>query len=1258
MPEVTQKSRDDIQKILEIGKVDVGNGTLFGASTKRRASTNKLTLVISTGGSGLTAIQEAINSADQTLDPTYRQFAKFLVIDSDEDAIKGAAQPGITTQYISLAGANKRFLRENRSPFFKNFMPADYNVSKINPNGASQDRMTGKLKLYDVDDMGTNDFIIAQKIQNLFNGDWLPYANLNIDIMILTGISGGNGSGTFMDLAAIARKACHDAAVTGTVTVYGYIMLPDTADRFASSAASKKTLYRNGYAALKELESYMSQSFMPKRVLKVDRPDSSASITMDITTPLLDFPVLISGNYDDAVSMIAETIVNMIADNGGTFTQSSFYSNITTARPIAFSTAEVSYNGILKPYACPEDSHMYCAIGYAKASVPEKIIIPNAIGKICKSFFEVDQTTLAATGTQYRWCDTERKLTASEFDTQIRVLFGFDKTETVAADSLWKKLNHELEIAARLQENEYDIDLNSIIAGDGIDTYREGYQIEVRKTDAIERLNVFIKKLYEDFVFNASNIMKQYGPRALEYLYTGEGNFDAAANKAEDFSDRSIQTMLTRVETELRKRSSEHTEEPQKPEPLGLVAKAKEAVTHEIEHTWKQEFEAAIQKNLYAAVALSISGMGSWKQEAVLKIQNFYECTKRFSDVMDLMRDYYVGAGQTLDLNNINDFINSAGEANGVNLCSDANMVDWVKGQVNNKIVTIKLQDVKDALVDDFIKNTAAWVSDAEGKARKQFDEILSKSCSIGTYAAVNNGFNLSIMDYFDEVLAEVPTEEQQRVIDQTVKGIVARLLQSSKPSLKTETDSFCVTNRIIMIPQRLATGAYGTLVMAAFNQYLTAVGTGTANVYTSSMVDGIVCYQTSVAHALSSLKDLPIWEAAYEETCDSSTHLNNGEYETPFMELTMSQYTEKHHEDYKPVSREMDELCGVGLSWEHYPSINLRAYGNEFNTADSATREAAYRRGIFNARIAKALEWKLIEVEQAGDSYQYYVNLIPDDWNDLSVDGYEEMEKGRYVRGKALFTFLAKQNAHSNRATREPVVLSGSAFFNQPFDFSAIIAAENWTEARVEKERTSYMKRIMRKNTWLYQELLKTMRRFAQIESELAARESIAVEQYRMTTFFDLYLYGVISETENDEDETEWKIRVNTVGATKTLETFDIFTEMNLSGIRASLYQDGLILPMLYPKFLALDMDMDDMIDVRNAYFTSMDKDEAKALLVARRKLLGEFCDKFAEVFNFATSKKNPVDVICSVYGLEKKDRNKAQELYMLYTAAKKKVK
>ena len=304
MSELKQQTQKEYQEMLQIGsgRVDVGNNTLFAKNEKVKIDKSHLTLVISSGGSGASAIKEAIRTAEQKLEQDFSQYMKFILVDSAENEINGAKKQMVSSNLqtfnISVDGAQERMERENRPDFFRTWVHPQYDVTQLGKHGAGRDRMTGKIKFYDKVEGSYVDVKFRQMIRDLYNKDWATFKHLPVDIMILAGVSGGNGSGTYLELAAHARKACIEAGATGDIRVFGYLFLPDVVEAFEEDNLDvQNQLYINGYAALKELESYMDISFNQERKEVFSSRDGVTNIVVDANRPLFTYPVLISGDY-------------------------------------------------------------------------------------------------------------------------------------------------------------------------------------------------------------------------------------------------------------------------------------------------------------------------------------------------------------------------------------------------------------------------------------------------------------------------------------------------------------------------------------------------------------------------------------------------------------------------------------------------------------------------------------------------------------------------------------------------------------------------------------------------------------------------------------------------------------------------------------------------------------------------------------------------------------------------------------------------
>lgn len=1180
-----KKSRAELQKMLQVGTVDVGNETLFGNAVLSAPNDQKLTLVISTGGSGMAAIDTAMRIADQKLTVDYTNFVKFIIVDSDTGQVEERRKKGVNVLNISTRGAQDRFELSNRSSYFKNVMPEQYDIKLLNDEGAAKDRMTGLIKFFDQSQDGstTNDAKFREMIADIFARDWAPYGGNSVDIMILSGLSGGNGSGTFINLAVAARQAC---PMGSNVRVYGYLMLPDTARVFAESDDEKRLLYRNGFAALKELESYMSMGFNLESQTTFKMPDSTKNVTVSAGKAIFDYPVLISGDYGDAVEMIGETIVNSIADSQGSFDQRSFYSNLIPESQKYLAVSEVSDQGILKPNTFPEDSHMYSGIGYAHASIPEKIVIPNIIGKVCRKLYVKNNSINTV------FCTVTQHLSEHDFEQQIRNLLGVATEKPLDKNALWDILYEELKNAVVIEENEYDVTRADLIKGDVRD-YIDGLKKEKVRQETTDKMIAILRKHYEAFETEAVLIMKEFGPRAMEYLYNGEGDANAAGIHA-DFSDICLKTMMATVTEKFIKLASTPGKYPGTIEHGGFLHTVIQSITKEEVDSWKGEVYNAVFDDVLSGVAAKMNGeSGSWKREFTDSVENFVSNCIRFADIIEMMMDYYTGEGKSLDAVDFAEFARTTGERNGVNLCSNGQMYNWVKSQVNKKVNGVSVQNIKEELIDDFMAHSEEWISEEKGKARKRFDEVMSKCCKLGKNADVTDGLGLSITDYFDEVLkGATDPVQQQTIINNEVRDIMSKLKQRSKPSIKVRPDSKYTVNKTILIPQSLMLGQYSAMIKSAFNSCLNVQGAGIGNIGESTIEDAIICYQTSVGHAMAALQDLSDWESAYENNPSISMHTCNGQYR--------NDYSEEYEKGTTPEER---ILFGTGLSWLHYPSVNVAAYEDKENVfgISGNTIESKYRKDVFNKKIEYALKEKIIECVKNGNEYSYFLNVIPNNWGKTEISAY----KGE--KGKDLFDFLAKQNPESTTTYRKPIILTGSMFFERPFDFTEIIATEGWSDEKITREHRAYMKRIMRKNTYLYKELEETLSKYCKIIKEWDAKQAVKQQGRQAQAFCELYLYNVIN---CDEKQYAWSVLVNKRGGNLSILTFSRLAKAGFNEFDKKLCGDNLLLPIVYKKFC-------EMLKKNTITMEQMEDIKANIMATVSEKEFDEMVDERLEVLN-----------------------------------------
>ena len=960
-------SRADFLDILEVGQVDTGSGTLFGVANIRPVEKSKLTLVIGIGGSGNGAVLRAFSIAEQKLCSDYSGYVKFLAVDADSNELDRLDKKGLDIFDLSIPGADYRLEPECRSPFSKSFINEDFPNRTLTGYGSNQRRLMGKSKLYDGKDGATNDQLLRDKIAGYFDGDWTALKEKPVDIIVITGITGGTGSGTFIDIAALARSAC---PCQSNVTLYGYIMLPDTMERIAITNDVRKRLFSNGFAALKELESFESINMEEGRKEIFPAVDESNSI--EISKPIFDYPVLVSGNYVNAAEMIAEVIINAVADSDGTFGQASLYQNRDVQRAKKLKRDMVSRDGILKHETCPEDSHMFSSIGYAQASIPEKIVIPHVVGAVCKRLYEPAFSYHEGPDAEAAsFCTKERPLNREEYEAALRELLGLKQDQELNAGSLWSKLNICMCQLCRIKDNPLGaINLRGL----------QGHILF-----ATEEMVKAIETEFDSMKVRAKGIMKKYGPRAMQFLFYGtETTKEHSVN--EEYKTFCLKTQIEFVEERFINQKAEVM--PQEPKlPTGFLQAIKAQVLMD---EWKGRVSTYLETNIRYGVSQYMKGEeGVWQTRFVKPLKDFLWGVSRFADVLETVSDFYSDIGKSLDSDDYFQFMQQSGEANGINLCRNERTYAWVKEKISRKLANIRIQDVKDELIDDFYCNKNAWTSNDKGIARKAFDKVISRVCAVGKYAMTynGNGMGLAITDYFSYVIDTEPVAVWQREIIAAVNLFFDQLITESKPCLKVKRGTVQACNGTIILPQALQAGVEGAMIQQAFQTRLIGMNTAVSNLVYSAVTDSIVCCQTSVADALSDLQDLTKWEAAYDSALDSTTHLHNGEIPTLHMvtgysqynELTMSEtireacLTEKrkvYHiwRDDPGAKEKLNTIYGTGLSWKNYPSINVSRYGSDFLGLQN-TVEASYRRDVFSKKIEEALHLGIIECERTGNT-------------------------------------------------------------------------------------------------------------------------------------------------------------------------------------------------------------------------------------------------------------------------------------------------
>ena len=266
------------------------------------------TICIGLGGTGSDAIKKLKREVYKRLKPddenspipAYKNI-KYLLIDSDDSKIGAQDDLGeiqkqteyfdISNGDIKTAMAAKEILKNRAEMNWLNYE----NISiKDAGNGAGGIRQVGRYLLID------KAAALKAKLTAIINEAMLGVTG-DINVHIFSGLSGGTGSGTFIDVCYIVQNVLESLGRVGGSRVCGYFFLPDvnlSKPEIVADPLVSNYIRVNGYAALKELDYLMN--------LEADKGhfrQNYGTFSVDTVKPPVDLCYLISSTTANGVSV-------------------------------------------------------------------------------------------------------------------------------------------------------------------------------------------------------------------------------------------------------------------------------------------------------------------------------------------------------------------------------------------------------------------------------------------------------------------------------------------------------------------------------------------------------------------------------------------------------------------------------------------------------------------------------------------------------------------------------------------------------------------------------------------------------------------------------------------------------------------------------------------------------------------------------------------------------------------------------------------
>jgi len=232
------------------------------------------TLLVGLGGTGNLALKYAkkrfheMYGAGKSYDDFNLPLIQYLALDTDIADLKKGIDPNIKKEILNAnecihlkVSQPSQVLSGN--PFIKKWMPKK-NVARLDAieAGAGQIRGFGRLGL--MANFGEIKTAVKSKINNL--NSWendhnsvFEATDEAINIVFCFSVSGGTGSGTFIDMAYLVKDCLSTSSID--FKSQAYIILPEIFDKVIKESIGKKRIWSNSYGALRELEFFMEGKY-------------------------------------------------------------------------------------------------------------------------------------------------------------------------------------------------------------------------------------------------------------------------------------------------------------------------------------------------------------------------------------------------------------------------------------------------------------------------------------------------------------------------------------------------------------------------------------------------------------------------------------------------------------------------------------------------------------------------------------------------------------------------------------------------------------------------------------------------------------------------------------------------------------------------------------------------------------------------------------------------------------------------------------
>ena len=348
------------------------------------------TVLIGLGGTGIqcirtikTSVYERLLPDDpEAVTPTYKHI-RFLGVDTDPSSTGRKVAGAVTTnedkkadqlltlddtEFFDISNNRLKDALQNEATLSRRdditwLRWNDIPIPDLGEAGAGGVRQVGRFMMMD----RSIDFKarILQEI-NLAKeydaGKMEPAIN-SVHVHVFTGLSGGTGSGCFLDVCYMLKSL---AAEIGGVTIFGYFFLPDVnlAKVSATDTRTRQYIPRNGFAAMQELDYCMQLQFNGGRFTQI----YGGHTPIEWREPPVDMAHLICATnqmgdsipnaYEYCMQVTAEYLMDFLTQSSADFGVLSQMANFRAK--VNAANGEKTFGGNLA----------YCVLGASCATIP------------------------------------------------------------------------------------------------------------------------------------------------------------------------------------------------------------------------------------------------------------------------------------------------------------------------------------------------------------------------------------------------------------------------------------------------------------------------------------------------------------------------------------------------------------------------------------------------------------------------------------------------------------------------------------------------------------------------------------------------------------------------------------------------------------------------------------------------------------------------------------------------------------------------